>query len=230
MTPPDGPFTVFAPTNDAFAKLPPGTVDSLLQDVPALQKVLLRHVVPSTLYSRALLGNSFSTASQDQVVWGKERRTRGPPLVSLAAVPRPVAAGAASESTEDHLRDSEEQIREGVYGESSEAECGQESRSPAPLAADSPSRRRPGTGAPTEPRAKALGQDGPGARLATCLVEPEGKGVEARPFKCLSQGRPVVARSGVRAGPPRARRATTWRSAEWDLCLAAILKPLKYMA
>ncbi|XP_069975216.1 transforming growth factor-beta-induced protein ig-h3-like [Penaeus vannamei] len=63
----DGPFTVFAPTNDAFAKLPPGTVDSLLQDVPALQKVLLRHVVPSTLYSRALLGNSFSTASQDQL-------------------------------------------------------------------------------------------------------------------------------------------------------------------
>ncbi|XP_042882493.1 transforming growth factor-beta-induced protein ig-h3-like [Penaeus japonicus] len=62
-----GPFTVFAPTNDAFNKLPPGTVDSLLQDIPALQKILLRHVVPSTLYSRALLGNTFSTASQDEL-------------------------------------------------------------------------------------------------------------------------------------------------------------------
>ncbi|XP_069977589.1 periostin [Penaeus vannamei] len=61
-----GPFTVFAPTNDAFAKLPPGTVDSLLQDVPALTEVLLRHVVPSTLYSRALVGNSFSTAGGDR--------------------------------------------------------------------------------------------------------------------------------------------------------------------
>ncbi|XP_063590932.1 transforming growth factor-beta-induced protein ig-h3-like [Penaeus indicus] len=63
----EGPFTVFAPTNDAFNKLPPGTVDSLLQDIPALQKILLRHVVPSTLYSRALLGNTFSTASQEEL-------------------------------------------------------------------------------------------------------------------------------------------------------------------
>ena len=31
----DGPFTVFAPTDDAFAKLPAGTVDALLADIPA---------------------------------------------------------------------------------------------------------------------------------------------------------------------------------------------------
>ena len=40
-----GPFTVFAPTNDAFNKLPAGTLDSLLQDIPALKNVLLYHVV-----------------------------------------------------------------------------------------------------------------------------------------------------------------------------------------
>ncbi len=40
-----GPFTVFAPTDDAFAKLPEGTIDSLLQDVPQLTKILTYHVV-----------------------------------------------------------------------------------------------------------------------------------------------------------------------------------------
>jgi uncharacterized surface protein with fasciclin (FAS1) repeats len=40
-----GPFTVFAPTDDAFAKLPAGTVDGLLKDIPALTKVLTYHVV-----------------------------------------------------------------------------------------------------------------------------------------------------------------------------------------
>ncbi len=41
----EGPFTVFAPTDDAFAQLPAGTVDALLQDVPALKNILLYHVV-----------------------------------------------------------------------------------------------------------------------------------------------------------------------------------------
>jgi uncharacterized surface protein with fasciclin (FAS1) repeats len=41
----EGPFTVFAPTDEAFAKLPEGTVDSLLQDIPQLTKILTYHVV-----------------------------------------------------------------------------------------------------------------------------------------------------------------------------------------
>jgi uncharacterized surface protein with fasciclin (FAS1) repeats len=41
----EGPFTVFAPTDDAFAKLPAGTVESLLSDIPKLKKVLTYHVV-----------------------------------------------------------------------------------------------------------------------------------------------------------------------------------------
>ncbi len=40
-----GPFTVFAPTDDAFAKLPPGTVEGLLADKAKLTAVLTYHVV-----------------------------------------------------------------------------------------------------------------------------------------------------------------------------------------
>ncbi|UNU22496.1 fasciclin domain-containing protein [Microcoleus vaginatus PCC 9802] len=40
-----GPFTVFAPTDEAFAKLPEGTVEALLNDIPKLTKILTYHVV-----------------------------------------------------------------------------------------------------------------------------------------------------------------------------------------
>ncbi len=40
-----GPFTVFAPTDEAFAKIPKATLDALLQDKAALAKVLTYHVV-----------------------------------------------------------------------------------------------------------------------------------------------------------------------------------------
>jgi uncharacterized surface protein with fasciclin (FAS1) repeats len=40
-----GPFTVFAPTDEAFAKLPGGTVEGLLNDVPKLKQILTYHVV-----------------------------------------------------------------------------------------------------------------------------------------------------------------------------------------
>ncbi len=51
-----GPFTVFAPTNAAFAALPAGTVDTLLkpENKPALTKVLTYHVVPGRLDAAAL--------------------------------------------------------------------------------------------------------------------------------------------------------------------------------
>ncbi len=52
-----GPFTVFAPTNEAFAKLPAGTVDTLLkpENKDTLTKVLTYHVVPGRLDSKALM-------------------------------------------------------------------------------------------------------------------------------------------------------------------------------
>lgn len=40
-----GPFTVLAPTDEAFAKLPTGTVDALLQDIPKLTAILTYHVL-----------------------------------------------------------------------------------------------------------------------------------------------------------------------------------------
>ncbi|HEY5382140.1 MAG TPA: fasciclin domain-containing protein [Acidobacteriaceae bacterium] len=51
-----GPFTVFAPTDDAFAKLPPGTVDNLVkpENKETLTKILTYHVV-SGVYSTAKL-------------------------------------------------------------------------------------------------------------------------------------------------------------------------------
>jgi len=45
----DGPFTVFAPTDAAFAKLPAGTVEALLEDKEALKNILLYHVVAASV-------------------------------------------------------------------------------------------------------------------------------------------------------------------------------------
>jgi uncharacterized surface protein with fasciclin (FAS1) repeats len=51
-----GPFTVFAPTDDAFAKLPAGTVDSLVkpENKDTLVKILTYHVVPGKITSKQL--------------------------------------------------------------------------------------------------------------------------------------------------------------------------------
>jgi uncharacterized surface protein with fasciclin (FAS1) repeats len=48
-----GPFTVFAPTDEAFAKLPAGTVETLLkpENKEKLKEILLLHVVPGTVYA-----------------------------------------------------------------------------------------------------------------------------------------------------------------------------------
>lgn len=47
-----GPFTVFAPTDEAFAKLPAGTVEALLQDKAKLTKVLTYHVVAGNVMAK----------------------------------------------------------------------------------------------------------------------------------------------------------------------------------
>jgi len=44
-----GPFTVFAPNDEAFAKLPPGTIQTLLQNIPQLTRILKYHVVSGKL-------------------------------------------------------------------------------------------------------------------------------------------------------------------------------------
>ncbi|NNE85961.1 MAG: fasciclin domain-containing protein [Alphaproteobacteria bacterium] len=61
----DGPFTVFAPTNEAFAKLPAGTVEDLLkpENKDKLVAVLTYHVVPGKVMSSDLAGKELSTAT-----------------------------------------------------------------------------------------------------------------------------------------------------------------------
>ena len=50
----EGPFTVFAPVDDAFAALPEGTVEALLEDIPTLTGILTYHVVAGNVMSTDL--------------------------------------------------------------------------------------------------------------------------------------------------------------------------------
>jgi len=50
-----GPFTVFAPVDDAFAALPPGTVQTLLDNPPQLARILKYHVLVGALSRQSLL-------------------------------------------------------------------------------------------------------------------------------------------------------------------------------
>ncbi len=72
-----GPFTVFAPTNDAFAALPAGTVETLLkpENKDQLVKVLTYHVVPGAVTSDQLAGKRLNVATvQGQTVHIDGRR------------------------------------------------------------------------------------------------------------------------------------------------------------
>ncbi len=57
-----GPFTVFAPTDAAFAKLPPGALDKLLADPEQLKAVLLLHVVSGKVMAADVAGLTEATA------------------------------------------------------------------------------------------------------------------------------------------------------------------------
>ena len=59
-----GPLTVFAPTDDAFAALPEGTVDALLADIPALTDILLYHVVEGAVMAEDVVGLDMATTLQ----------------------------------------------------------------------------------------------------------------------------------------------------------------------
>ncbi len=59
-----GPFTVFAPTDAAFAALPDGTVEGLLADPDALATVLLYHVVPGSIPASALEDGQLVTTAE----------------------------------------------------------------------------------------------------------------------------------------------------------------------
>jgi len=63
-----GPFTVFAPTDDAFAKLPKGTVEGLLKDVPKLTAVLTYHVVAGKVMAADVVKLKSAKTVQGQEV------------------------------------------------------------------------------------------------------------------------------------------------------------------
>jgi len=80
-----GPFTVFAPTDEAFAKLPKGTVESLLKDPPKLRQVLKYHVVSGKVQAKdvtkltsakTLLGQSVAIEAKESVKIDKASVTR----------------------------------------------------------------------------------------------------------------------------------------------------------
>lgn len=66
----DGPFTVFAPTDDAFKKLPEGTVESLLkpENKDKLVGILTYHVVPGTVMAKEVVGLSEAKTVQGTTV------------------------------------------------------------------------------------------------------------------------------------------------------------------
>jgi len=68
-----GPYTVFAPTDDAFAKVPKETVDALLKDKAKLQSVLTYHVLTSKWSSDDIkLVKSTGTALGPKVAFGEK--------------------------------------------------------------------------------------------------------------------------------------------------------------
>jgi uncharacterized surface protein with fasciclin (FAS1) repeats len=64
----EGPFTVFAPTDAAFEKLPARTVQALLNDIPTLTKILTYHVLAGEASTRELLKlGTFRTLQGEEV-------------------------------------------------------------------------------------------------------------------------------------------------------------------
>ena len=64
----EGPFTVFAPTDDAFGKLPEGTIASLLETIPELKNILLYHVVSGNVLAADVVTLESAVTLQGQTV------------------------------------------------------------------------------------------------------------------------------------------------------------------
>ncbi len=64
----EGPFTVFAPTDEAFAALPDGVLDGLLADSEALANVLTYHVVSGAVYAADVVGLASAATVQGEAI------------------------------------------------------------------------------------------------------------------------------------------------------------------
>jgi uncharacterized surface protein with fasciclin (FAS1) repeats len=65
-----GPFTVFAPTDAAFKKLPAGTVEALLEDLPKLKSILMYHVAAGKIAARDVKSGDLKTLGGSAIVAG----------------------------------------------------------------------------------------------------------------------------------------------------------------
>lgn len=65
-----GPYTVFAPTDAAFAKIPKADLDALLKDKGKLTAVLLAHVVPASVMSKDVTAGKVKSASGYELTVG----------------------------------------------------------------------------------------------------------------------------------------------------------------
>ena len=85
----EGPFTVFAPTNEAFAALPAGTVEKLVkpEQRDALTALLLLHVLPGAVHARDFAVQSLLPASAGRAPLAIN--VNAPLTVIAAAVPTP---------------------------------------------------------------------------------------------------------------------------------------------
>jgi uncharacterized surface protein with fasciclin (FAS1) repeats len=78
-----GEFTVFAPTDDAFKKLPPATIDQLKVDAPLLTDILTYHVVPGRLSPTQAAGihPTVQGATLDVMGAGNDQKVNGVPVL-----------------------------------------------------------------------------------------------------------------------------------------------------
>jgi uncharacterized surface protein with fasciclin (FAS1) repeats len=93
-----GPFTVFAPNDAAFAKLPPGTVDALLKDKAKLASILTYHVVPGKVMAKDVKAGKVKTAQGGMLTI----KTDGGVMVDNAKV---IATDVAADNGVIHIID-----------------------------------------------------------------------------------------------------------------------------
>merc|ERR1711909_159383 len=102
----EGPFTVFAPTNNAFAKIPSATLTSLLGDKDALTAVLARHVIAG---SKILSGDIPQGVTKVQTLGGEEveviRRGSSVSIKSAAGSARVIKADVGATNGVIHVVD-----------------------------------------------------------------------------------------------------------------------------
>lgn len=83
----DGPFTIFAPTNDAFGDIDPDVLAAVLADKELLTSVLTYHVIPGDNDAATLSGASFATVEGGEVVLGADGTTVNDANVICSDVP-----------------------------------------------------------------------------------------------------------------------------------------------